>query len=197
MDEFTNEVNSLLRRRMFEVLADVAGQDVGIRRDIVNSAAAVVSKEIEGLRRARRTIKWDQHAIHEWQNATFGEPRSNLGIAVRANEEMAELLRCLARDDNDSAARAEVADVVIVLCRLAERLGGTIVRDVDDKMEVNVRRIWTRRGDGHGQHVRDKPDGIFDSKREPVPPCAKCGGKGYTSLPFEPTTIERCACRGG
>lgn len=135
---------------------------------------------------------WHQARITKWSDETFGQPRSNLSIAVRANEEMAELLSCLSRDDNDQHAREEVADVVITLCRLVCRLGGSIVRDVDSKMEKNVLRKWTLRGDGCGDHVKGTHH-VEVSKR----PCTLCMGTGTTSVPFEPTTIETCPkCRG-
>lgn len=104
---------------------------------------------------AKRSSKWDQEAITRWASDTFGEVRSNLSIAVRANEEMAELLACLSLDDNDPHARVEVADVIITLCRLVSRLGGSMTRDVHDKMEVNVQRKWRPRGNGMGDHVKE------------------------------------------
>src|SRR4029079_14206397 len=134
----------------------------------------IVSGALE-IRRDQRSVRWDQRAISEWQKRTFGVPPSNLGIAIRANEEMAELLRCLARDDTDEAARMEVADVVIVLCRLVERLGGTMVRDVEARMAINVKRTWKRRGDGHGQHVREPQSPLMETRIA----CAKCGDTGY------------------
>jgi NTP pyrophosphatase (non-canonical NTP hydrolase) len=202
MSEFEKAVFKIAERVVTGSLVSAAlYREVPLGK-FVAEAATRISDEVEVLRRSRRSVKWDQHAIHEWQRATFGEPRSNLSIAIRANEEMAVLLRCLSQDDNDTAARAEVADVVIVLCHLVERLGGTMARDVDDKMSVNVKRIWTRWGDG--QHVREplvgaRPEASarISLTEDSFPRCAKCGGTGYTSIPFEPTTIERCYCEEG
>lgn len=123
-------------------------------------------ERIEQIRPAGKA-KWSQSRITRWQNETFGDPRSNLGIAVRANVEMGELLRCLAKDDGDQHAREEVADVIITLCRLVTRLGGNIVRDVDAKMEVNVSRTWSLGPDGHGDHIdppstAPEPDSCYD-----------------------------------
>lgn len=174
MSDFEKAVFDAVQSATVDAIIESKRRERGAT-EIALAAATRVSTEIGALRRSRRSVKWDQRAIHDWSDKTFGEPRSNLGIAIRANEEMAELLRCLATDDNDQAARAEVADVVIVLCRLAERLGGTIVRDVDDKMEVNAKRTWRRRGDGHGHHVRE-PDAIPDP-----PDHLKCGICGYVN----------------
>lgn len=64
-----------------------------------------------------------QASICQWANETFGTVSSNLRVAARANEEMAELIKCLSMDERHPKAAEEAADVVIVLCRLAERLG--------------------------------------------------------------------------
>lgn len=66
-----------------------------------------------------------QATISAWADATFGTASSNARVAARANEEMAELLRAITSDDPAKLAKVpeEAADVVIVLCRLATRLG--------------------------------------------------------------------------
>lgn len=67
-----------------------------------------------------------QKSICEWADSVFGTVSSNFRVATRANEEMAELLRCLALGEEQHAKAAEeAADVAIVLCRLATRLGVT------------------------------------------------------------------------
>ncbi len=64
-----------------------------------------------------------QQTISQWACDTFGEPSSDLRIIVRANEEMAELLKALSADDDHPKAPEECADVAIVLARFAERCG--------------------------------------------------------------------------
>ena len=64
-----------------------------------------------------------QETISAWAEETFGPAGSNLRVAARANEEMAELLRHLSSDPAHPKAPEEAADVVIVLSRLATRLG--------------------------------------------------------------------------
>lgn len=98
----------------------------------------------------------NQKTIEEWRRATFGMPLSRMRIAVRANEEMAELLRALSTDDNDPKAASEIADVVIVLYSVAELLGVDLHTEVDRKMAINRARRWSLDGTGHGYHVRDK-----------------------------------------
>lgn len=98
----------------------------------------------------------NQQTISQWASETFGEPGSNLRVAIRANTEMAELLRCLATDDAHPEAAEEVADVVIVLQRLATRLGVDLRQMVDTKMAINRKREWLLDGQGHGYHVRHK-----------------------------------------
>src|SRR6185436_19430278 len=97
-----------------------------------------------------------QKSISMWANETFGSSGSNMRVAVRANEEMAELLRALSVDDNNQKALDECTDVVIVLCRLVERLGGDFCELIDAKMRINRSREWKKDGSGHGYHVREK-----------------------------------------
>lgn len=98
----------------------------------------------------------DQREISQWAVDTFGDASSNMRVAVRANEEMSELLRCLSSDDNSAKAGAEIADIVIVLYRLADRMGLNLHHEVEIKMEINRHRVWVMSGDGHGHHVREK-----------------------------------------
>lgn len=95
-----------------------------------------------------------QHSISQWAEDTFGPVSSNARVAARANEEMAELLRALTCGDNNDKAASEIADVFIVLYRLADRLGADVHAEVDKKMKINRARKWTLDGTGHGRHVR-------------------------------------------
>lgn len=97
-----------------------------------------------------------QLTISEWCEETFGPVSSNARVAARANEEMAELLRALTVDDNHPKAAEEIADVVIILNRLASRMGVSVIEEVDRKMAVNRNREWKLDGSGHGYHVRQK-----------------------------------------
>ncbi|MBP9863409.1 MAG: hypothetical protein KBD62_36020 [Kofleriaceae bacterium] len=98
-------------------------------------------------------MKESQHTISSWAATTFGEPATLTGIAVRANEEMAELLTALQGTDREKALE-ECADVVIVLYRLATYLGGSLRMEIDRKMEINRAREWRLDGNGHGYHVK-------------------------------------------
>jgi rRNA maturation endonuclease Nob1 len=93
-----------------------------------------------------------QHTISAWADETFGNSGSNLRVAIRANQEMAELLRELSFDDTNPKAPAEIADVVIVLSRLATRLGVDLQHEINQKMAINRQRTWTLDGTGCGQH---------------------------------------------
>lgn len=101
-------------------------------------------------------MRENQDTISGWANATFGPAGSNARVAARANEEMAELLRALTSDDNHPKAAEEVADIVIILYRVASRLGVDLLEEIDRKMEINRNREWKRDSTGHGYHVRDK-----------------------------------------
>jgi NTP pyrophosphatase (non-canonical NTP hydrolase) len=102
-----------------------------------------------------RTSRETQATINRWIDATFGAAGSNLSCAVRANEEMAELLRALDRDDADPEAAEEIADIVIILYRLAERFGVDLHEQVDRKMAKNRGRGWRLTGHGHGYHTSE------------------------------------------
>ena len=93
--------------------------------------------------------------IATWACETFGESGSDARVAARANEEMAELLRKCTAGVTGDAVLDEIADVVIVLARLANRNGGNIWKSVERKMSVNRKRVWKMDGTGHGYHVRD------------------------------------------
>jgi NTP pyrophosphatase (non-canonical NTP hydrolase) len=97
-----------------------------------------------------------QESITKWANETFGLSTSNMRVAARANEEMAELLRALSVDDQNQKALDECADVFIVLCRVVSNLGGDFQELIDRKMEINRARTWNLDGSGHGYHVRAK-----------------------------------------
>lgn len=97
-----------------------------------------------------------QRTISDWAKATFGPVSSNMRVACRANEEMAELLRALSADDANQKAVDEAADVVIVLYRLVDRLGADLMEAVNAKMAINRDRTWQQDGTGHGYHVRNK-----------------------------------------
>jgi len=64
-----------------------------------------------------------QATITAWANETFGEIPTSATLVARANEEMAELLRAVTQDDHHPKLSEELADVVIVLCRLGDRFG--------------------------------------------------------------------------
>jgi len=97
----------------------------------------------------------NQQTIAEWADRTFGETQSNVWLACRANEEIAELLACLGADNLNKIdtmfvtrkAAGEIADIVIVLYELAEHLGIDVHQAVDTKMDINRSRE-SRREEG-------------------------------------------------
>lgn len=98
-------------------------------------------------------------SIAKWADETFGQA-DNMTIGARANQEMAELLRALAKGDSPQACLMEIADVFIVLARLIKQLGCESDHEFNlllaAKMAINRGRKWTLTGDGHGYHVREK-----------------------------------------
>lgn len=100
-----------------------------------------------------------QMTISMWAEQIFGPVSSNARVAARANEEMAELLRALTADDNHPKAIEEIADIFIVLYRLADRMGIDIHSEVNRKMAVNRGRKWAMDNTGHGYHVQTAVEG--------------------------------------
>lgn len=96
-----------------------------------------------------------QESITAWADETFGIPETNLSVAKRAMKELKELITCLEQDDQHPKAKVEIADVDIVLARLAERLGADRQTEINLKMEINRKRKWVLDGNGHGQHVEE------------------------------------------
>lgn len=97
-----------------------------------------------------------QESISVWADETFGPAGTNSRVASRANEEMAELLKWLTIDDEHEKAAEEIADVVIVLNRLAARMGFDLWHAVEKKMAINRKRTWQKDGTGHGYHVTNR-----------------------------------------
>ena len=64
-----------------------------------------------------------QQSIAEWARETFGDAPSLFRLATRVNEEMAELLRHVASDQEPAAVLEEAADTLIVLYRFADTAG--------------------------------------------------------------------------
>lgn len=103
----------------------------------------------------RNPARETQRTISDWANATFGPSSSNARCASRANNEMSELVDALVSDDQHPKAIEEAADVVIVLYRLVDRMGGDMHAAIDAKMKINRERRWTI-ASGHGQHVPEE-----------------------------------------
>lgn len=99
--------------------------------------------------------KENQASITEWIENTFGPAGSNARVVARANEEMSELLRDVTTDDNHPNMSDEIADIFIVLYRVATRLGVDVHTEIDRKMAINRDRKWNLDGSGCGYHVKE------------------------------------------
>lgn len=174
-------------------IADVVGAElaVGLHEQAQRYDAAIeaLTRRVAELRPARETSA----SIAAWQNATFGpattDPqrlmetraivvdtfealshvdlsvrRPNLSRAIRAAEELAELIRLLMVDDADPKAPREVADIDIVLRGIDAAHGVERADEVDSKMAINRKRRWSVTGDGHGQHVEEPPRDLSSSE---------------------------------
>ena len=90
--------------------------------------------------------------IAQWGSETFGDAASVKAYAIRAQEELAELIEAIENSEPDRNIALEAADVTILLHRVAGTLGLELYDVVNEKMEVNRGRKWTPSGNGVGQH---------------------------------------------
>lgn len=114
--------------------------------------------------------------IAHWAEETFG-PATALSTAIRALDELRELISLLGQiserrdrigkynakaitpEDIANLVMSEVADVRIVLARIQTFFPGapSAEKAEDEKMKINRARRWAIDGNGHGQHIEEKP----------------------------------------
>lgn len=90
--------------------------------------------------------------IAQWGADTFGEADNVKVFALRAKEELSELIDAIEQDEPRKDIALEAADVTILLHRLTSILGYELSELVDEKMAINRKREWTPSGNGVGQH---------------------------------------------
>lgn len=93
-----------------------------------------------------------QYSVTTWGEETFGPCASPAVLVARAALEMRELEEAAEQNDAKDVGH-ELADVLIILYRVATLYNLDINAIVDDKMRINRARRWERKGDGTGRHV--------------------------------------------
>ena len=93
-----------------------------------------------------------QQSVTAWGEETFGPVSSPAVLVARAALEMRELEEAAEQND-PKAVGQELADVLIILYRVATLHNLDINAIVDEKMRINRARRWVRKGDGTGRHV--------------------------------------------
>ena len=91
-------------------------------------------------------------SIAQWGTETFGNAASVKAYALRAQEELTELIEAIENGEPDKDIALEAADVTILLHRIAGTLGLELYEAVDEKMRINREREWTPDGNGVGRH---------------------------------------------
>lgn len=93
--------------------------------------------------------------IRNWAISTFGKQAHPKQIAIRALEELIELLKAI---DNESSDRIneEIADVEICMAYLAAVVGCDRQDEIEKKMATNRQREWILDGMGNGYHKNIK-----------------------------------------
>ena len=102
-----------------------------------------------GMQEAAET----QESIGAWADETFGVVTDLPRAVGRAGEELAELKEA-AETLTPQDMIVEMADVVIVLMRLANVIGQDLTAAINAKMAINRQRVWKTDGTGHGYHVK-------------------------------------------
>ena len=95
----------------------------------------------------------DQKSITAWGEETFGPATGPEVLVARAMLEMQELVDAIRAGDHAEAA-LEIADVFILLYRVATLCGFDANEAVNRKMRINRNRTWARKGDGTGSHIK-------------------------------------------
>jgi hypothetical protein len=140
IDALTARVSELMAER--ETSASIAAWQ--------NETFGPATTTLDRVRRSREVLL---KAIGAALYCDLSIPRPNLSRAIRAAEELAELIDLLVTDDTDPRGGAEVADVQIVLAGIPAWHRQEQRDLVDAKMAINRARRWNLTGDGHGQHV--------------------------------------------
>lgn len=92
-------------------------------------------------------------SIAQWGRETFGDAASIKAFAIRAQEELTELIEAIENGETNKNIALEAADVSILLHRLTGTLGLDLYDTIDEKMSINRKRKWTPDGNGVGQHT--------------------------------------------
>lgn len=90
--------------------------------------------------------------IAQWGTQAFGDAASVKAYAIRAQEELAELIEAIETGQPPKEIAHEAADVAILLHRITGTLGLELYSAIDEKMAINRVRKWTPDGNGVGQH---------------------------------------------
>lgn len=94
-----------------------------------------------------------QETISAWGEETFGPVTSPSVLVDRARLELEELAEAVGQADDDAVGH-EIADILILLYRVATLHNCDIEEMVQAKMRINRGRTWVRKGDGTGRHVK-------------------------------------------
>lgn len=96
-------------------------------------------------------IDWTQDKITEWAQAEFSQP-DFFATAKRMKKEIDEFYKAIDENKLDEA-RKEIVDIEVMLRQCAELLGLELDEGVNEKMDINVQRVWEKGEDGDFQHV--------------------------------------------
>ena len=92
-------------------------------------------------------------SICQWGSEVFGDVKDLKVLALRAQDELNELIDAIDTQQSNEHIALEAADVTILLHRLCGTVGFDLSGTVDKKMKINRSRNWTCSGNGVGEHI--------------------------------------------
>ncbi len=96
--------------------------------------------------------KETQKSIAQWAETTFGTASDHTSLIDRTLIEIEEL-RSAVKSGSKTDTSNELADVLIILYRLAELNNIDLTHAINHKMAINRSRRWEQAGDGTGKHI--------------------------------------------
>lgn len=99
-------------------------------------------------------IKENSQSICDWGDSVFGKADTLKAYAIRAQEELRELIEAIDASETEEEIVGEAADVTILLHRLVGTIGLDLYSAVDNKMTINRQRQWGKDGNGTGRHIK-------------------------------------------
>lgn len=95
-----------------------------------------------------------QQTLNDWADETFGKATDLHSTFYRMLDEWNELNDAIHNNKTSEEIAEELADILMMLYRMADVLNVDLHDIVDRKMIINRARKWKLDSHGHGQHIK-------------------------------------------